>query len=244
MCGRYTSTAGQRTLERRFGVDLAGLRGWERYNVAPTEEVLAVVGEPGGDAGAGRAPPVRAPRLLRWGLIPGGARSARVGARMINARSETAATRAPFSKLIACARGRCLIVADGFYEWLRGEDGRQPRQPFRYTVDGGAPFAFAGLWTTARIDGVTVASATILTCDANPVAAPVHDRMPVILPSPATETAWLAEDVDASDAIALCAPLDAARMTVAPVSRRVNRAGVDDPELLDAEAAPVQGALF
>jgi putative SOS response-associated peptidase YedK len=167
---------------------------------------------------------------------------------MINARSETAATRPPFSRLTASARGRCLVVADGFYEWLRGEDERTPRQPFRYTVDGGAPFAFAGLWTTARIDGVTVASATILTTEANALVARVHDRMPAILDSPDAEAAWLCDGVDGSDATALCAPLDPARMTAAPASRRVNRAGVDDPDLLDAgEApapAPAQGALF
>src|SRR5688572_1403997 len=151
MCGRFTLTAGQRAaLEQRFGASLPD-GGLERFNVAPTEPVLAVCG------------PERDGRLLRWGLVPHWAKDLKVGARMINARSETAATKAPFASLVPESRRRCLILADGFYEWLRSEDKRQPRQPFWFRLDEGEPFAFAGLWARARVDGELVESATILT---------------------------------------------------------------------------------
>ena len=227
MCGRYTLTAGQRSaLEDRFGASLPVGGGLERYNVAPTESVLAVC--------AGRQG-----RLLRWGLVPHWAKDLKVGARMINARAETAGEKRPFAQLLAGSRGRCLVLADGFYEWLRPEDRRQPRQPFRFTVDGGAPFAFAGLWCGARVDGEPVRSATILTTAPNPLVARLHDRMPVILPSPDAEAAWLSDEVTTEEALSLCRPLDPARMTVRPANPAVNKPDPDaeGPHLLDAPQA-------
>lgn len=226
MCGRFTLTAGQRsTLEARFGAALPD-GGLERFNVAPTEEILAV--RVGGEGS-----------LLRWGLIPHWARDLKGGARMINARAETVATKRPFSALIDGASGRCLILADGFYEWLRSEDRRQPRQPFFFTVDGGAPFAFAGLWTTARVDGKRVRSATILTTTPNALVARLHDRMPVILPDPEAEAAWLAEGVSGGEALALCRPLAGERMTAVAANPAVNKPDPDaeGPHLLGAPAA-------
>ena len=225
MCGRFTLTAGQRaTLEARFGAALPD-GGLERFNVAPTESVLAVCA--GGDG-----------RLLRWGLLPNWARSLKDGARMINARVETVATKQPFSTLVETSGGRCLILADGFFEWLRPEDKRQPRQPFFFTVDGGEPFAFAGLWTRARIDGERVQSATILTTTPNRVVARLHDRMPVILPDPDAEAAWLAEGVSGQEALALCRPLPGERMTVNAANPAVNKPDPDSegPHLLAAPA--------
>src|SRR3712207_1891624 len=116
MCGRFTLTANQRSaLEDRFGASLPD-GGLERYNVAPTEQVVAVC--TGGEG-----------RLLRWGLVPRWARDLKMGARMINARAETVLSKPAFSPLIGECSGRCLILADGFYEWLRPEDRKAPRQP-------------------------------------------------------------------------------------------------------------------
>jgi putative SOS response-associated peptidase YedK len=227
MCGRYTLTTNDhQQLAQRFGAMMPSGGGLERFNVAPTEEALAVVnGKEGG----------REAHLLRWGLVPSYAKDLK-GPPMFNARSETVATKAPFKTLVARPRNRCLIVADGFYEWLRPEDKKAPRVPFRFTVDGGAPYAFAGLWNWTKLDGEWLASATILTCPPNGVVSRLHDRMPVILPGPEAEAAWLSADLAVDEACAMCLPLDAQRMTVTPANPRVNKSGLDDegPDLLVA----------
>jgi putative SOS response-associated peptidase YedK len=232
MCGRYTLTTNDRQrLGERFGSLMPGEEGgFERYNVAPTESIaVVVVGKTGEREG----------HLVRWGLVPGYAKSLKGGPPMFNARSETIGTKAPFKTLLAKPRGRCLILADGFYEWLRPEDKKAPRVPFRFTVDGGEPFAFAGLWGWSKPEGEWLASATMLTCPPNAVVARLHDRMPVILPGPGAEAAWLSADMSPEDALALCKPLDADRMQAAPANPRVNRSGLDDegPDLLVAPAA-------
>jgi putative SOS response-associated peptidase YedK len=228
MCGRYTLTTNDhQQLAQRFGAAMPEDGGLERFNVAPTEQAVAVVvGKTGG----------REAHLLRWGLVPSYAKSLKQGPPMFNARAETVGTKAPFAKLVGSPRHRCLIVADGFYEWLRPEDRKAQRVPFRFTVDGGAPFAFAGLWCWSKPEGEWVASATILTCAPNPLVARLHDRMPVILPGPDAETAWLSADLAVEDACGLCLPLDADRMQAAPANPRVNRSGleVEGPELLVA----------
>jgi putative SOS response-associated peptidase YedK len=226
MCGRYTLTADPEALIARFGHPIGSPEGTARYNVAPTEPILAVVREQAEDE-----PHVR---LLRWGLVPGWADSLKIGAKMINARSETVPTKEPFRRLVEKATGRCLILADGFYEWQKPEDRKQPRQPFRFTVDGGGPFAMAGLWARSKIEDEWIHSATILTTTANPLVARIHDRMPVILPDAEAEEAWLGPGVSGEEAMALCRPLDPARMTVTPVSRRVNGIDPDNegPDLL------------
>jgi len=176
-------------------------------------------------------------RALRWGLIPPWAKDGKIAHKMINARAETADEKPAYRKLLASADRRALLVADGFYEWLRPEDRRQPRVPFRFTLADGEPFAFAGLWTPGRLDGEPIESATILTTSANSVVAPVHDRMPVILAGPEAETAWLSPELDAAAAKALCVPLAAERMIVTPANPLVNKAGGDEgPELLVAAA--------
>jgi len=227
VCGRFTLTAGQRSaLEDRFGASLPADGGLERFNVAPTESVLAVCA--GGEG-----------RLLRWGLVPHWARDVKVGARMINARAETLASKQPFAQLVAGADGRCLVLADGFYEWLRSEDKRQPRQPFRFTVDGGAPFAFAGLWGRARVGGEPVRSATIVTTTPNPLVARLHDRMPAILEGPEAEAAWLSPELGSQAALSLLRPLDAGRMAVVAAHPAVNKADpeAEGPHLLTAPPA-------
>jgi putative SOS response-associated peptidase YedK len=223
MCGRYTLTLSPQDLEMRFGVTMPDAARSGRYNIAPTEDIVTVAR--GRDDGAPAA------AVARWGLW---------GKPVINVRSETVLDKPGFRRLAGLASCRCLIPADGFYEWLKSEDKRQPRQPFRFTVDGGAPFAFAGLCSRG--------TATILTCAPNPLVARLHDRMPVILDGPDAEAAWMSPELSAEEAVAACGPFDAARMAAAPVSRRVNTADpdVDGPHLLvpdpeapaEPEAAP------
>lgn len=218
MCGRYSLTSDPRELEQRFGLTLADLAGTGRYNVAPSEDILAVVRE--------RSEPAPRARLLSWGLRPHWEDGSR---KLINARSETVARSPAFRTLVAGVQGRCLILADGFYEWQKPEDPGGPRTPFRFTVDGGAPFALAGLHTRG--------TATILTTVPNPLVARLHDRMPVILADEEAEAAWLGEGVSGEEALALCTPLDPARMSAAAVSRRLNASGLEHegPELLEPD---------
>jgi putative SOS response-associated peptidase YedK len=153
---------------------------------------------------------------MRWGLVPYWAKGLRQGPEPINGRSETCAEKPPFKGLVGRGRRRCLIVADGWYEWLKPEHPKGQKTPFVYRVDGGELFAFAGLFDKATIDGEPLISATILTTRANSVCAPVHDRMPCILADREAEAAWLSEDVDAAAACELLAPLDSSRVQAAP----------------------------
>jgi putative SOS response-associated peptidase YedK len=231
MCGRYTLTDvdGHRMAQRydfdERGIDPATLG---RFNVCPTESVL-VVTEP--------ESPKRAPLTVRWGLVPRSAQAVGKGSQPINVRSETAAGNRWFGSLMAKG-GRCLVPADGWYEWLRSEDPKGTRVPFHHRVDGGVPFAFAGLWSRVRVDGRDVVSAAILTTAANEVCARLHDRMPCVLAGPEAEAAWLSPDVDPSAASELLAPLDAARTTAVPANPAVNRAGVEGPDMLVAPKTP------
>ena len=222
MCGRFTETKVDPGLvAARFGVSESAVPGETlgRFNVCPTEPVLAV------DA-------ARAPRALRWGLIPPWARSLRAGPEPINARAESLRDKRLFAPLIGRAEHRCLVVADGWYEWLRPEKKGEPRVPFHYRVDGGELFAFAGLCDVAKIDGEWVPSATILTTTANAVCAPVHDRMPVVLTGPDEEAAWM----QGGD-LELLGPLAAERTSAAPANPAVNKAGVEGAELLVVNSA-------
>ena len=221
MCGRYSHTnLDTKLIADRFGVRETAVPAETigRFNVCPTEPVLAVCD---GEA-----------RALRWGLVPPWARKLRAGPEPINARSETLRDKRLFAPLLERADRRCLVLADGWYEWLRPEHPKGDRIPFRYTLDGGALFAFAGLWDEHRVDGERLASVTILTTRANAVCAPVHDRMPCVLDSPDAEAAWLSPDVDATAALELLGPVAAERTTAAPANPAVNKAGVEGPELL------------
>ena len=146
----------------------------------------------------------REARLMRWGLVPRWAKDLKVGYKMINAKTENLTSSRAYAPLVGKFRHRCLIVADGFYEWMKAEDPKQPRQPWRFTVDGGEPFAFAGIctrkeWEDAEdrgFDDGWLYSCTIVTTTPNEVVAPVHDRMPAILPSAEAEAAWLRPDLE------------------------------------------------
>ena len=216
MCGRYTVTqVNGRLVADRFGLSEAidAPQTLGRFNVCPTEDILVVAAD--------------GPRVARWGLVPPWSKGVGAGPLMINARLESVATNGVFSRLLSRPERRCLVVADGWYEWLRAEKRGEPRIPFHYRVDGGELFAFAGLWDVVKLDGAWVVSATLLTTTANEVCAPVHDRMPCVLTSPDAETAWLeGADTDVLE------PLAAARTSAAPANPAVNKAGVEGAELL------------
>ena len=252
MCGRFTVTAkDSKTIADRFQVELEKAlernRSGDapaptrerakkvestlgRFNVAPTQEVLTVRSSPDPEEAAAG---LREARPMRWGLVPRWAKDLKVGYRMINAKAENLTSSRAYSPLVGKFRHRCLIVADGFYEWMKAEDPKQPRQPWRFTVDGGEPFAFAGLctrkeWEDAEdrgFDDGWLYSCTIVTTTPNAVVAKVHDRMPAILATPEAEAAWLRPDLDVEDAIALCGPLPASRMDGAPANSKLNKVG-------------------
>jgi putative SOS response-associated peptidase YedK len=226
MCGRYTNTAGVQELNDRFRVPISSDAGTRRFNIAPTEEVLAIV-SPHGEPQAS---------LLRWGLVPSWATDLKGSARMINARMETVATTPAYRKLIPRAARRALQLADGYFEWLKPEKDSGPRQPFFFQVDGGVPFAFAAIWTPARVDGEWIHSISMLTCDAAPngVARAIHDRMPVILADRDAQEAWLDSSLGTEEALALCRALPAERLSARPANPALNRPGVapEGPELL------------
>lgn len=231
MCGRYTNTAGPEELNDRFRVPIASDAGTRRFNIAPTEEVLAIVA-PHGQPEA---------QLLRWGLIPHWAKDLKGGAKMINARIETVVSKPAFRELVPKGSRRALQLADGYFEWLKPEKRSEPRQPFFFQVDGGIPFAFAALWTPAKIDGEWIHSVTLLTCDSQPnrIAAPIHDRMPVILADRDAQQAWLDPVLGAEEALAVCGALATERLSARAANPAVNKAGDRDaegPELLRAPA--------
>jgi putative SOS response-associated peptidase YedK len=220
VCGRYTlSTVDGPEIAQRFSlITPPEPETLGRFNVCPTETILTVDGE--------------GPRAVRWGLVPSYAKKLNQGPMLINARVETVATKSPFAKLLARPERRCLVPADGWYEWLKPETPKGDKIPFRYTVDGGGPFSFAGLWGWANIDEEWIASATILTTTANGVCRPVHDRMQCVLVGAEAEAAWLSADVDVPAALDLLTPLEDARCAAAPANPAVNKAGVEGPELL------------
>jgi putative SOS response-associated peptidase YedK len=231
MCGRYTLAAPDPAAIRdRFGI-AESIEIRPRYNVAPGDEVLAVTtdkeGEPRGD-------------LLRWGLVPSWAKAPDTGLKMINARLETVAERPAYRR--AFERFRCLIVADGFYEWQRQPAG--PKQAFHISRHDGAPFAFAGLWSIWHAPGGDrLRTCTIITTAANAAVADLHDRMPVIL-APEAERAWLDTSTPLRQLHEILAGLPAERTALTPVGPLVNDARYDGPECLSPPAPDPQATLF
>lgn len=224
MCGRYTLTdPDPRRLTMRFDLpEGAPLPDRPRFNIAPTTEVLAVrevIGEagPSGKREAG---------LLRWGLIPAFARPEDFDRLLINARSETVASKPIFSE--AFRNGRCLVVADGFYEWKKTDVGKKP---FFFSLPGRELFAFAGISAAAtRADGEEIHSCALLTCEPSEVVAEVHKRMPVIL-EPADESVWLDPETPEDALLELFRPLSG--LEAREVSESVNSSRNEGPELLD-----------
>jgi putative SOS response-associated peptidase YedK len=231
VCGRYTlATPDPRAIRGRFPVgESVEIR--QRFNVAPGDDVLAVTtdreGHPRGE-------------LLRWGLVPSWAEKPETGLKMINARVESVAERPAYRR--AFERFRCLIIADGFYEWQSRSN--QPKQPFHITAAGGGLFAFAGLWSIWHgEEDRKIRSCTILTVAANSAVAPLHDRMPVIL-APDAEGAWLDASTPRPALFELLHGLSASQTELHPVGTAVNDARYDGPDCLAPPAPDPQAVLF
>lgn len=231
MCGRYSlANADPFDVRSRFPVGEA-VEIRRRFNVAPGDDVLAVTADRDG---------IPRGEQLRWGLVPSWAKAPDTGLKMINARVETVADRPAYRR--AFERWRCLIVADGFYEWQRQPTG--PKRPFHITRAGGEPFAFAGLWSVWHApDGFRLRTCTILTTAANSAIAQLHDRMPVIL-EPEHETAWLDVSTPRADLHEILAGMPAHRTALTEVCAAVNDARYDGPECLAPPVPPAQGELF
>jgi putative SOS response-associated peptidase YedK len=233
MCGRYRLSRRQQLLEEHFATD-PWEDDWEpRYNIAPTQPVPVIRQDP--------KEPVRRLSLVRWGLVPSWSKDTSGAARMINARSETAATLPAFREALRLRR--CLVPADGFYEWQRTG---KAKQPFCFEVNDGELFAFAGIWDRWRhASGNMLETCSILTTTPNDVTAPIHDRMPVIL-DPDAYDLWLDPGLSDTRVVSdMLRPYDARQMRCYPVSTRINHV-VNDDEGCSArvELAQVQDQLF
>jgi putative SOS response-associated peptidase YedK len=220
MCGRFTLTdPDPLRLRRRFNLsESVELDERPRFNIAPTDPVLAIR-ENGTDG--------RAAGRLRWGLMPG--RWAEGHRSLINARAETIDSQSAFRE--SFRERRCLVPADGFYEWRVDEGGKQPVWISR--ADGGL-YAFAGIWATAPgRGGQPIHSCAIVTCEPNELMRPIHDRMPVILAADAEE-AWLSADADPRELLEVLRPIDEDLITVREVADSVNDVRNDGPQLLES----------
>jgi putative SOS response-associated peptidase YedK len=219
MCGRYTLSTPAGRLAEEFELDSA-VEISPSYNVAPTQQVAAVLEDEDG----------RRLEMLRWGLVPFWADNPGIGTRMINARSETAPEKPSFRRAF---RGRrCLIAADGFYEWKRENGGKQP---YYFRMQDGRPFAFAGLWESWEKGDGALRTCAILTTRANPVLEGIHERMPVILPSDAYN-AWLDSDADREELGELMIPYPGDDLETYPVSRFVNSPRNNDERCIEPAA--------
>ena len=235
MCGRYRLSRRKRLVEEYFGVVSEDYEWSPRYNVAPSQPVLTIRQDV--------REPVRNLSTMRWGLIPSWAKDPSIGNKAINARAETVATTPSFREPFKSQR--CLIPADGFYEWQRNGN---TKQPYCFEVNGGEAFAFAGLWDWWRNpQGELIESCTIVTTTPNSLVSDMHDRMPVIL-NPNDYDLWLDPAFrDARSLSAMLRPFDAALMYRYPVGSRVNTVQNDDADCakpLDTKTSPAQSQLL
>jgi putative SOS response-associated peptidase YedK len=225
MCGRFSLTVDPGELQEAFSLEVPPpAELGRRYNIAPTQPVAVI--------------PNESPRrieLFRWGLVPAWAKDPQIGNSLINARSETAAEKPAFRA--AFKRRRCLILSDGFYEWQREGAGPKARKtPMYIQMKDGRPFALAGLWEAWQAPDAAaetgLKTCTILTTTPNALMAPIHDRMPVILP-PTAYAAWLTPgELPPAQVQALLQPFDPGLMTARAISTRVNNPRFDGPEIL------------
>ena len=219
MCGRFTFTLDPDELQEAYDLSTAPPKDLvPRYNIAPTQLVAVI-------ANANQ----RKIELFKWGLIPGWAADPKIGNRMINARAETLAEKPSFRA--ALKKRRCLVLADGFYEWKK--DGKS-KTPMYIQLKGGKPFAFAGLWEVWRSSDKkeTIKSCTIITTEPNALMGNIHDRMPVILPPKAYDL-WLSPDEVPSDQVLrLLKPFPTSQMKAIEVSTLVNNPAFDSPECI------------
>jgi putative SOS response-associated peptidase YedK len=220
MCGRYRLTAKERYLAEHFGVD--DEIEWEpRYNIAPTQPVVVIRQD--------RDQPKRTFSLMRWGLIPYWSKDVSIGNKTINAMAETVAEKPAFREAIR--KRRCLVPADGFFEWKKLSSKR--KQPYNIGMLDDSLFAFAGIWDRWRSgSGEVIESCSILTTDANSLTRDIHDRMPAIL-EPEDYDLWLDPGItDPEQLQHLLHPFDPRRMKKYPLSPKVSNVNIDGPECI------------
>lgn len=218
MCGRFILTVEAPELDQEFGIKDLPDDFKARYNVAPTQSVSVVVD-----------PENRNIESFRWGLVPSWAKDTSISSKLINARAETINEKPSYRK--AFQDRRCLILANGFYEWQRMSGSRGTAVPYIFRRKGNKPFAFAGLWEMWRQpDGDWLRSCTIITCAANDLVRPVHERMPVML-NGRTAWNWLTMR-SRNDLESMLQPYNAEDMIAYAVSPRVNRPEIDTPDLI------------
>jgi putative SOS response-associated peptidase YedK len=221
MCGRFTLRTPAKEIAEQFGVDVPDLQ--LRFNIAPSQEIATVR--------INRDTQKRELAMLRWGLIPFWAKDPKIGYSTINARAETVATKPAFRE--AFRKRRCLIVADGFYEW-RKTNGK--KQPYLIHLKDDRPFAFAGLWERWKRDETEIQSASIIVTDPNELVDRIHDRMPVIL-NPDDYGVWLDREFeDGKRLLNMLRPFPADRMDAYPVSTVVNNPRNDAEECVQRVA--------
>lgn len=229
MCGRFTLRHPRRVqLDRQ---PISGLFNLvPRYNIAPSQNVVAITERDGEQEAS----------FYQWGLVPARSSEHLDHRGFINARAETLLEKPSFSE--SFQRRRCLIPADGFYEWKRS--GRS-KQPYYFQLQDEGPFAFAGIWDQWQGDGRLLISCAIITTTPNELLASIHDRMPVIL-APASQHAWLNNEATSAELRALLLPLPAEQMKAHPVSSEVNHATIDNEHLVEpCDPGPLdQPALF
>ncbi|HEY9650407.1 MAG TPA: SOS response-associated peptidase [Coleofasciculaceae cyanobacterium] len=221
MCGRFSQSHSANAIAQTFQVpDVPPLP--PRYNIAPTQPVPTVLQT--------SEQQDRQFKMLHWGLIPSWAKDSKIGSKLINARAETVAEKPSFRS--AFRKRRCLVLADGFYEW-RQQEGKKQKQPFYFQLNDDSPFAFAGLWEHWEdSNGEEIDSCTILTTQANELMHPIHNRMPVILESKDYEL-WLNPEVKQSELLQpLLRPYPTQEMTAYPVSTLVNKPSHDSADCI------------
>jgi putative SOS response-associated peptidase YedK len=246
MCGRFVTSSNPEEIAAYFGAEKPEAELPQNYNVAPTNDVYAVVEGPDG---------TRRLQVFHWGLVPSWAKDTKIGSKMINARSETILEKPAFKPLIKSKR--CIVPMDGFFEWKAGQEGgpvtakgKPAKQPYFIHRLDGEPLAVAGLWAAWRDkeagpDAPWLHSCTVITTEANGTMTPIHDRMPVILPASQWDK-WL--DPDNNDLVelnGLLVPAPDTILTMHPVSTDVNKVANKGPELIEPvdPAAPPAGTL-
>jgi putative SOS response-associated peptidase YedK len=218
MCGRYTLHHKPVEIEERFEIDLEGDEFGARYNIAPSQNVLTV-----------RKKDAREVAFCKWGLVPYWAKDPAIGNKMINAKAETLAEKPSFK--YALSKRRCLIIADGFYEWKK--QGKSPSQPLYIRRRDGGLFAFAGLWEEWKTpEGDRLPTCTIITTEPNELIAQFHHRMAVIL-KPEDEAAWIDPKMTVADVLPLLGPYPSEELEAFPVSKAVNSPSSNEASFID-----------
>jgi len=221
MCGRFTIISDPVAYQMEFDIQMDGdiKKNWKpRYNVAPSQPIPVVKREP-----------IHTVNMMQWGLVPNWSGSQAAKFNLINVRAETINEKIYFKRLVQQGK-RCLILASGFYEWQKPESKGTPKTPYYFSLRDDKPFAFAGIWESARGADEQPATCAIITCAPNALVQPVHERMPVMLDA-ATSRDWLGES-PLDQLLALLAPFPAERMAARPVSLLVNSPQAEGPQCI------------